>query len=57
MNANYINGLVKDHYAKSLIASSAPVPKTLLKFWKMIWQNKVPLIVMLCKSEDGDQAD
>lgn len=50
INANYINGLVKDHRERSLIASSAPIPKTLLKFWKMIWQNRVPLIVMMCNN-------
>lgn len=33
---------------KSLIASQGPVEKSIIKFWQMIWENKVGLIAMLC---------
>jgi hypothetical protein len=48
INACYINGLVRNHSEKSTIACSAPIAKTVPKFWQMIWENKVKLIVMLC---------
>lgn len=55
MNANYINGLVRGFSDKSVIAAMAPKEKTLCKFWQMIWQNKVNLIVMLCPFYKGEQ--
>lgn len=48
INASYINGLVRHFHSKSLIAAQAPTENSLTRFWKMIWQNKVRLIVMLC---------
>lgn len=48
INANYINGLVRGHHKRSMIACSGPTPKTQTKFWQMIWENKVPLIAMVC---------
>ena len=31
------------------IASQAPMPETTKDFWQMVWDNKVPAIVMLTK--------
>lgn len=54
INANYINGLVRNFSEKSFIACTAPIPKTLCKFWQMIWENKVPLVMMLCSEREID---
>lgn len=48
MNADFINGLVKDFSEKSIIACQGPPAPTKPKFWQMIWENKCPLIIMLC---------
>lgn len=48
INANYINGLVRNFSEKSFIACQAPLEKTYTKFWQMIWENKVNLIIMVC---------
>ena len=48
INANYINGLVRNFSEKSVIACQAPVEKTFTKFWQMIWENRVSLIIMAC---------
>jgi len=52
INANYINGLVRNFSEKSFIACTAPIPKTLCKFWQMIWENQVPLVMMLCSERE-----
>ena len=57
INANYVNGLVRDFSDKSFIACSAPIPKTLCKFWQMIWENKVRLIMMLCSEKEVEYKD
>jgi len=54
INANYINGLVRNFSEKSFIACSAPIPKTLCKWWQMIWENQAPLIMMLCAEREVD---
>ena len=51
INANYLNGLIRGFSNKSLIACQSPIEKTLTKFWQMIWENKCPLIVMVCPFE------
>ena len=48
INANFINGLVRGSSEKSIIACQAPLEKTITKFWQMIWDNDVSLIVMVC---------
>ena len=48
INASYLNGLVKDFSRKSLIAAMAPNEISLARFWLMIFQQKVQMIVMLC---------
>ena len=48
INASYINGLIRGVSEKSVIACQAPITKSVDKFWQMVWENKVKLIVMLC---------
>ena len=31
-----------------MIAAMAPTEKTVCKFWQMVWQNDINLIIMLC---------
>ena len=43
-----------------MIAAMAPTAKTVCKFWQMIWQNEVNLIIMLCpftKDESSDKEE
>lgn len=48
INASHVNGLVEDFSRRSMIACMAPNDASLARFWIMIWQQKVNLIVMLC---------
>lgn len=50
INANYISGI--DSQTKH-IATQAPLPKTIGHFWKMVHQEKVQSIFMLCNIEEG----
>jgi protein tyrosine phosphatase len=57
ISACYINGLVKNYSEKSIIACQGPVMQTISKFWQMVWENKVTLIVMLCPFGDYDKSE
>mmetsp|Transcript_22568 Transcript_22568/g.89290 ORF Transcript_22568/g.89290 Transcript_22568/m.89290 type:complete len:659 (+) Transcript_22568:182-2158(+) len=48
INANFL----VDH---KYICTQAPVPETLVDFWRMIWEQKVDLIVMLTRLEEGER--
>jgi protein tyrosine phosphatase len=48
INANFINGQVRDFSEKAFIASQGPIPNYEYKFWQMVWEMKSKLIVMLC---------
>ena len=34
-------------------SQSGPLPHTVIDFWRMVWQENVPMIVMLCKTVEG----
>ena len=36
----------------SYIASQGPLPHTVNDFWKMLWQNKVKVVIMVCREEE-----
>ena len=40
-----------ENYQRSMIACSAPIAKTIPKFWQMIWENQTSLVVMLCPEQ------
>lgn len=52
INANYIRSA---KLRNLFIATQGPLESTILNFWKMIWQEKVSLIVMLCPLKEGDK--
>lgn len=45
INASYIRG----GHARSYISCQAPLPATFNDFWTMIWENHIPLVVMLTR--------
>jgi protein tyrosine phosphatase len=48
INANFV------HQAK-YISCQAPLPHTAPHFWRMIWEQKTPLIVMLTRTIEGER--
>lgn len=44
INANWIDGY---HRPRAYIATQGPVPNAFISFWRMIWEYKVELIVMV----------
>ncbi|KAL7670832.1 hypothetical protein ACOME3_005751 [Neoechinorhynchus agilis] len=52
INANYIDGFLKP---RTYIATQGPLRSTRNDFWRMIWQEKSPAIVMLTKCEERNR--
>ncbi|KAG1671265.1 Receptor-type tyrosine-protein phosphatase R [Nymphon striatum] len=50
INANYIRGY--DGEEKVYIATQGPMSHTIPDFWTMIWNEKVPIIVMITKHKE-----
>lgn len=50
INANYIQGYSGKE--KAYIATQGPMPNTINDFWTMVWQEEVPLIIMLTKLKE-----
>ncbi|XP_060089233.1 tyrosine-protein phosphatase non-receptor type 7 [Heteronotia binoei] len=50
INANYIRGY--DGQEKAYIATQGPMLNTVNDFWTMVWQEQVPVIVMLTKLKE-----
>lgn len=56
INASYISGYSRE---KEYIAAQGPLPNTSSDFWRMIWQEKVSIIVMLtqCREKEMNKCD
>ncbi|RDD42450.1 Tyrosine-protein phosphatase non-receptor type 11 [Trichoplax sp. H2] len=49
INANYVFYEISRKLEKSYIATQGPLPNTVQDFWKMVWQEKSHIIIMLTK--------
>lgn len=52
INANHIRSAKQRN---NFIATQGPLDTTCLNFWRMVWQEKVSLIVMLCPLKEGEK--
>ncbi|EAL70599.1 protein-tyrosine phosphatase 1 [Dictyostelium discoideum AX4] len=49
INANYIDGA----YPKQFICTQGPLPNTIADFWRMVWENRCRIIVMLSRESEN----
>ncbi|XP_065666598.1 phosphatidylinositol phosphatase PTPRQ isoform X2 [Hydra vulgaris] len=50
INASFINGYTQE---KQFIASQAPLPQTIVSFWRMVWEYDCRTIVCLAQETEG----
>ncbi|KAK2526418.1 Ptpn7 [Columba guinea] len=50
INANYITGYAG--HPREYIATQGPMLNTVIDFWEMVWQEEVPLIVMITELQE-----
>ncbi|KAL3319582.1 hypothetical protein Ciccas_001747 [Cichlidogyrus casuarinus] len=50
INASFVDGFWK---RKSYIATQSPLAQTVDDFWRMIWEQNSPIIVVLCRLKDA----
>jgi len=50
INASFINGYQQD---KEFIAAQGPTIHTVADFWRMIWEQEIPVIVMVTNLKEG----
>jgi len=55
INANWISGLIKGS-EKAYIAAQGPTEATIPEFWRMIWEARVYVIVMLTRAIESGRA-
>ncbi|KAF8287796.1 putative tyrosine specific protein phosphatase [Trypanosoma cruzi] len=54
INANYVDGRALFYVPFTYIATQAPLQNTIFDFWRMVFENDVVFVVMLCgEVEDG----
>lgn len=52
INASYLNGGPHEQDKSMFIATQGPLRKTIGKFWKLVIQKGVYLIIMLCLEKE-----
>merc|ERR1712178_269283 len=50
INANYVDGWRRP---RAFIATQGPVPQTIPDFWRMVWEEKSGVIVMVTREMEG----
>ncbi|PIK47236.1 putative tyrosine-protein phosphatase 10D-like [Apostichopus japonicus] len=53
INASFIQGFHRPH---EFIATQGPMEHTVNDFWRMIWEQQVPIVVMICDIIEGGKA-
>ncbi|XP_064386154.1 uncharacterized protein LOC135334773 isoform X2 [Halichondria panicea] len=55
--SDYINACYVDGYKKPkrFIATQGPLPNTLVDFWRLMWQERPPIIVMLTNLKENNK--
>ncbi|XP_064386156.1 uncharacterized protein LOC135334774 isoform X2 [Halichondria panicea] len=55
--SDYINACYVDGYKKpkKFIATQGPLPQTLVDFWRLMWQERPPIIVMLTNLKENNK--
>lgn len=53
INASWIHSEIKGK--PRMIATQGPVPESVGHFWRMVFQERSPLIVMLCNIKEHDR--
>ena len=54
INANWVDGLVAESKSQ-YISTQGPLPDTVEDFWRMVWETKANVIVMLTKEVESDR--
>ncbi|CAF0964728.1 unnamed protein product [Adineta steineri] len=54
INANYVNGYPNEY--QTFIATQGPLANTIIDFYRMIWQEHVPVIVMITRLYEKNKA-
>ena len=53
INASLIPARILPRSSQTYIAAQAPLPCTMEDWWRMVWEQKCELIVMLTQLEEG----